>query len=59
MRAAQKLLSAPAIGVASAWAGGGGGESQRSQINTPPCSLIYMKTAKKLAVSRTFWLINS
>jgi hypothetical protein len=33
MRAAQKLLGAPTIGGGSAWAGGGSGGSQRSQIS--------------------------
>jgi hypothetical protein len=33
MRAAQKLLGAPNIGGESAWAEGGGGGSQRSQIH--------------------------
>jgi hypothetical protein len=57
VRAAPELLGAPTTGGGSAWPGGDGGESHRSQISLPSRTK-YMKTAKKQAVSHTFWLIN-
>jgi hypothetical protein len=60
MRAAQELLGAPTIGGAgSAWPGGGGGGSQRSQIHklskpprinknsTKTAGLLHLMTFKK------------
>ncbi len=57
MRAAPELLGAPTIGGGSAQPGVGGGGSPRSQISLP-CHPKYTKTAKKRAVSHTFWLKN-
>jgi hypothetical protein len=43
--AAPELLGAPTRGRGSAWPGGGGGESHRSQISLSNCPK-YTKTAK-------------
>jgi hypothetical protein len=52
-RAAQELLGAPTIGKGCAQPGGGGGGSQRSQINLPS-PLECTKTMPKRPVSHTF-----
>jgi hypothetical protein len=57
MWAAPELLGVPTIGTGSAQSGGGGRGGLRSQISLPSRPK-YMKTAKKRAVSRTYWLIN-
>jgi hypothetical protein len=57
VRGAPELLGAPTTGGWSAWHGGGGRESHRSQISLASRPK-YMKASKKLAVSHTFWLIN-
>jgi hypothetical protein len=57
MRAAPELFGAPTTGGGNAPPGGGGEESHRSQISLPS-RREYMKTAKKWAVSHTFWPIN-
>jgi hypothetical protein len=45
MQAAPELLGAPTTGGGSAWPGGGGGESYRSQISLQSRPK-YTKTAK-------------
>jgi hypothetical protein len=55
--AAPKLLGAPTIGGGSVRSRVGDGGSHRSQISLPS-RLKCTKTAKKWAVSHTFWLIN-
>jgi hypothetical protein len=57
MWAVPELLGAPNTGGESVLSGSGGGGGHRSQISLPSCPK-YMKTVKKRAVSRTFWLIN-
>ncbi len=52
VQAALELLCVPTTGGGSAWPGGGGGESHRSQISLPSRPK-YMKTAKNGRVSRT------
>ncbi len=54
---AAPFFGAPTIGVGIAGAGGGGRGGLRSQISLPS-HLKNTKTAKKRAVSRTFWPIN-
>ncbi len=56
MRAAQKLLGAQNIGGGSAWAGGVGGGSQRSQIR--PYSAWNVRKQQKTAVLFTLQLVN-
>jgi hypothetical protein len=46
VRAPQELLGVPTMGGGSAWPGGGGGESHRSQISLPSHPK-YTKMAKK------------
>jgi hypothetical protein len=55
--AAPELLGASTIGGGSAQSKGGGGGGHRSKKSLPSFPK-YTKTAKKRAVSRTFWLIN-
>jgi hypothetical protein len=52
VRAAQELLGAMTVGRESAQPGGGGGESQRSQIGLPSCPEC-IKTAPKWPVYHT------
>ncbi len=52
-----ELLGAPTIGGGSARSRDGGGEGHKSQISLPSRPK-YTKTAKKRAVSHTFWQIN-
>ncbi len=53
VRVAQEPLGALTIGGGSAWPGGGGEGSQRSQISLQSCP-EYTKTAQKRPVSCTY-----
>jgi hypothetical protein len=57
MWVAPELLGVPTIGGGVPGSGGVGRGGLRSQISLPSHPK-YTKTAKKRAVSQTFWLVN-